>query len=38
VRASKMMLDRAGISYRQFQSSRGSITIDLAHLPDGSEG
>jgi dCMP deaminase len=34
VRASKMMLDRAGIRYRQFKGSRESITIDLTHAPD----
>ena len=33
VRAAKMMLDRAGISYRQFASTRESISLDLTHLP-----
>lgn len=32
VRASKMMLDHAGISYRQFKTKRESIRLDLAHL------
>ena len=32
VRASKRMLDHAGISYRRFESKKGLIQIDLAHV------